>query len=84
MLAMRILFDGIRSRKMEMAIDEHIAQLKKLKSFHNGSYGASINFAIDVMHKYQKIQEIYSDYLKYMNPDNLADRIGEILEDGNN
>ena len=31
-----------------MAIDEHIAQLKKLKSFHNGSYGANINFAIEI------------------------------------
>ena len=38
--------------------DEHIAQLKKLKSFHNGSYGASINFAIDTMRKYQKIEQI--------------------------
>ena len=45
---------------MEMTIDEHIAQLKKLKPFHNGSYGASINFAIDTMRKYQKIVGIVS------------------------
>ena len=45
---------------MEMSIDEHIAQLKKLKSFHNGSYGASINFAIETMRKYQKIVDIVS------------------------
>lgn len=44
---------------MEITIDEHRAQLKKLKSFHNGSYGASINFALDIMRKYQKIEEIY-------------------------
>ena len=43
---------------MGMTIDEHIAQLKKLKSFHNGSYGASINFAIDTMRKYQTMQEV--------------------------
>ena len=44
---------------MGMLFDEHIAQLKKLKSFHNGSYGASINFALDTMRKFQKIEEIY-------------------------
>lgn len=44
---------------MEMTIDEHMAQLKKLKSFHNGSYGASINFALDTMRKYQKMQADY-------------------------
>ena len=41
-----------------MSIYEHMAQLKKLKSFHNGSYGASINFALDIMRKYQKIDWI--------------------------
>lgn len=42
---------------MKMTIDEHMAQLKKLKSFHNGSYGASINFALDIMHKYQQLED---------------------------
>ena len=45
---------------MAMSIDEHIAQLKKLKSFHNGSYGASVRVAIDTMRKYQKIANIVS------------------------
>ena len=58
---------------MEMLIDEHIAQLKKLKSFHNGSYGANINFAIDTMRKYQKLQADYENRLK-------ADMVA-ILED---
>lgn len=49
---------------MGMTIDEHIAQLKKLKSFHNGSYGASINFAIDTMRKYQMMQADYNARLK--------------------
>ena len=43
---------------MGMTIYEHIAQLKKLKSFHNGSYGASINFAIETMRKFQKLKEL--------------------------
>ena len=45
-------------------------------------YGDFYKQTADIMRKYQKIQQIYSDYLKYMNPDNLADRIGEVLEDG--
>jgi hypothetical protein len=68
---------------MEMSIDEHIAQLKKLKSFHNGSYGASINFAIDTMRKYQKIEEI----VKFGNANELGfeyigEKITEVMEDG--
>lgn len=39
---------------MGMTIENHIEQLKKLKSFHNGSYGASIKVAIDTMCKYQE------------------------------
>ena len=32
-----------------MTNEEHIEQLKKLRSFHNGSYGRSINKAIDAL-----------------------------------
>lgn len=46
---------------MRMTIEEHIAQLKKLKSFHNGSYGASVKVAINVMRKYQKIEDLVND-----------------------
>lgn len=49
---------------MGMTIDEIIAQLKKLKSFHNGSYGASINLAIETMRKYQMMQADYENRLK--------------------
>ena len=71
---------------MGMTIDERIAQLKKLKSFHNGSYGASINFAIDTMRKYQKIREIAFP-LQFCSRDKLEHeaimKICEVLEDAN-
>lgn len=51
---------------MEMTIDEHMAQLKKLKSFHNGSYGASINFAIDSMRKCQRIAKAIDKVEEYI------------------
>ena len=46
-----------------------------------GEQKEAFKFAIDTMRKYQKIEQIYSDYLKYMNPDNLVDRLGEVIED---
>lgn len=70
---------------MEMKVDEHMAQLKKLKSFHNGSYGASINFAIDTMRKYQKIEQIINNAkdsdgaVKY---NWLYEQISGVMEDG--
>lgn len=71
---------------MGMSFDEHMAQLKKLKSFHNGSYGASINFALDTMRKYQKIEQIISAELEYLHPFDrnkcIVASIKEVLEDG--
>ena len=34
-----------------MTREEHIEQLKKLRSFHNGSYGRSINKAIEALNQ---------------------------------
>ena len=68
-----------------MTIEEHIEQLKKLKSFHNGSYGASINFALDTMRKYQKIVELY-DYWRSGKCEytiSCMENIGKVLKDGN-
>lgn len=56
-------------------IEEELKRCKELSDYHNT--------IADTMRKYQKIEQIYSDYLKYMNPNNLADRIGEVVEDGN-
>lgn len=71
---------------MGMSIEKHIEQLKKLKTFHNGSYGASINFAIDTMRKYQQIEKILNKDLEEYHP---LDRnpirlslIREVVEDG--
>ena len=38
-----------------MTREEHIEQLKKLRSFHNGSYGRSINKAIEALEQEPKI-----------------------------
>lgn len=63
-----------------MIIDEHIAQLKKLRSFHNGSYGASINFALDTMYKHQKIEQILDDYI--LEAWEVLEKIKEVVKDG--
>lgn len=81
-----------------MSIDKHIAQLKKLKSFHNGSYGASINFAIDFMRKYKRIAkaidkveeyicDVETDTVKAQGMAQALDIFEKVLaevEDGNN
>ena len=65
---------------MGMTIDEHTAQLKKLKSFHNGSYGASINFALDIMRKYEKIEDIYY----HQSGEALENSLRAVIEGGSN
>ena len=71
------------SQKIGMSFDEHMAQLKKLKSFHNGSYGASINFALDIIRKYQKIEQIYQkwDEVNDFSYNQAMREIGEVIED---
>lgn len=69
-----------------MTIDEIIEQLKKLKSFHNGSYGASVNFAIDIIRKYQKIEQIlknipYGDEAKTVRYEGDGYADGEMVYD---
>ena len=66
---------------MGMTIEEHKAQLKKLKAFHNGSYGASINFALDTMSKYQKIEQILDDC--DLEAWEILEKVKEVVKDGN-
>lgn len=40
-----------------MTNEEAIKQLKKCKSFHNGSYGAALNIAIKVLEQQQNIHD---------------------------
>ena len=51
---------------MERSIDKHIEQLKKLKSFHNGSYGTSINFAVDSIRRCQRIAKAIDKVEEYI------------------
>lgn len=83
------LKDYKRMVREKVTIDEHIAHLKKLKSFHNGSYGANINFALDIIRKYQKIQEIIADWKSDGGAFEMSEPywlrlISEVIEDGNN
>ena len=67
---------------MEMSIEDHIAQLKKLKSFHNGSYGASVRVAIGTMRKYQQIEQILKD-IPYGGEATVR-RIQEVMNENDN
>ena len=84
-----IKFDASLSDNIEDIIDdkaanEHIEQLKKLKSFHNGSYGADIAYAVDAMSKLQKIKQIFKDIEECpLVEDNALDEIKGVLENGN-
>lgn len=49
-----------------MTNEEHIEQLKKLRSFHNGSYGRSINKAIKALEQEPcKVSEYDKDHIWY-------------------
>ena len=67
---------------MGMTIDKAIKQLETY-TIPCGKYKEAYDLAVDTMRKYQKIEQIYSDYMKYMNPDNLIDRLCEVVDDGN-
>ena len=42
-----------------------------------------ISEAVSIIENFQKVEQIHSDFVKYMNAENLADRIGEVVEYGN-
>jgi hypothetical protein len=73
---------------MGMTIDDHI---EVLKSYHHGFTGCagnlqdSIDVAVDIMHKYQKIAELY-DYWRSGKCEytiSCMENIGKVLRDGN-
>lgn len=77
---------------MGMTIDNHI---EVLKSYHNGFTGyagnlqESIAVAVDIMNKYQRIQEIMNElngnfYGSYLKDRQVLEKIYEVLEDGEN
>ena len=80
---------------MGMTIDEHIGVIEDLKSAmsvcmpepEKTEICASLSETIDIMRKYQKIDQIISDYI---NDDSVGmsdywmGRIKEVMEDGNN
>ena len=57
-----------------MTNEEHIKQLKKLRSFHNGSYGRSINKAIEALK-----QEPNTDAVSRQDSLNMAYKLVEEL-----
>lgn len=72
---------------MGMTIDNHI---EVLKSYHHGFTGCagnlqdSIDVAVDIMRKYQKIKHIlkYDWDNGYQNSETIS-RLKEVIEDGN-
>ena len=51
-----------------MTNDQHITNLKKLRSFHNGSYGESINVGIKALEQQKTGEWIYDCRPVYGNP----------------
>ena len=43
-----------------MTNEQHIENLKKLKSFHNGSYGESVNAGIKALEHEQALKEAFN------------------------
>lgn len=77
--------------KIKKTIEENVAILKEHLNILNVDKGVefyqeieSIQLAIDIMHKYQKIQEIFYRYDKgELTHDMFGLFVGEVLEDGN-
>jgi hypothetical protein len=75
-------------RSGNMTIEDHI---EVLKSYHHGFTGCagnlqdSINVAVDIMCKYQKIEQILKEWGdKGLLQNQLYELIRKVVEDGNN
>lgn len=70
---------------MGMSIDEAIEHGKEQLEIFGGEHKEFIETSIDIMHKYQKIQQIYERFQKdgaYYHHMTWLD-VMEVLEDGN-
>lgn len=69
---------------MEMTIDESITELEKARDsiepyfFIDEAIDQAMKTAIEVMHKYQKIEEIYNHQTGWA----LENSLREVIEDG--
>lgn len=68
---------------MGMSIEEIIQDIEVIKAQAEWDYPLDwqivLDGAIEIMRKYQKIEEIYSDYLDDMDAEKLADKLGEVF-----
>ncbi len=66
---------------MGMTIDEIIEELESTKDYpaSDPASDEALDGAIDIVRKYQKIEQAYSAYLETMNPETLADLISTII-----
>lgn len=70
---------------MGVTIDERIAQLARVKHYAAPRHYETLDVAIDIMRKYQMIEEIYKNwcYPTYFNATDAMNKLGEVLKDGN-
>ena len=64
---------------MGITLDKAIDILEHYKEYGFVSQANGRNKAISIMRKYQKIEQIYSDYLDDMDAEKLADKLGEVF-----
>lgn len=63
---------------MGMTIDKTVEFFNGLEC-HTPQAKDARDVAINTMRKYQKIEQIYSDYLDDMDAEKLADKLGEVF-----
>lgn len=64
---------------MGITIDKAIDIMENYEEYGFLSQENGRNKAINIMRKYQKIEQAYSAYLETMNPETLADLISTII-----